>query len=118
MRRRGGGVKLVRGFAVLLSYLLGVSAIFAIGIIGLMALQSSTKPTPSAPVATSQKIAKPVKHTTDAQKEAQPTQKRKAAHVTHKRKEEAPTFSSSSSGYGYAAEPRRFYQYPPLFFGR
>jgi len=53
-------------------------------------------------------------------------QKRKAAQVTrkrndevtHRRKEEAPTFSSGSSGYGFAAEPRRFYQYPPLFFGR
>ena len=104
--------------------------IFSIGIIGLMALQSSTKSTPSAApaVAASQKerLAQPVKQTAGTQNEVQPTQKRKAAQVTrkrndevtHRRKEEAPTFSSGSSGYGFAAEPRRFYQYPPLFFGR
>src|SRR5262245_2783394 len=113
----------MRGFAVLIGYLLGVSAVFSIGIIGLMALQSLTKPMPSAPVvAASQKerLAKPVKETTVGQKEAQPAQKHKAAHVTRKRKEEAPTFTSGFSGYGYgyAQERRRFYQYPPMFFGR
>src|SRR5262249_6228335 len=120
-RSGGGGVKVMRGFAVLIGYLLGVSAVFSIGIIGLMALQSLTKPMPSAPVvAASQKerLAKAGQGTTVGEKEAQPVQKHKVAHVTRKRKEEAPTFTSGFSGYGYAQEPRRFYQYPPMFFGR
>jgi hypothetical protein len=109
----------MRGFATLLSYVLGLSAVIGIGMMGLMALN---KPMPStAPVvATSQKerLAKPTKQTTVAQKDAQPSQKRKVAHVARKRKEETPTFSSDSSTYGYAQEPRRFYQYPSLFFSR
>ena len=40
------GVILMRGFAGLLAYLAGVSAIFGIGIVGLMALQSPTGRTP------------------------------------------------------------------------
>jgi hypothetical protein len=72
---------------------------------GLMALN---KPTPSAVpvVAASQKerVAKPIKQATVAQKDAQP-QKRKVAHVARKRKEEAPT---NPSGFdAYASSTRR-----------
>jgi hypothetical protein len=109
----------MRGFAVLLAYFVGLSAVIGIGMMGLMALN---KPTPSAApvVAASQKerVAKPIKQTNVAHKDAQPSQKRKVAHVARKRKEEAPTFSSGLSAYGYAQEPRRFNQYPSLFFSR
>jgi hypothetical protein len=117
----------MRGFAVLLSYVVGLSAVIGIGMMGLMALNRPTpsaanKPTPSAApvVAASQKerVAKPIKQTTVAQKDAQPSQKRKVVYVARKRKEEAPTFSSGFSAYGYAQEPRRFYQYPSPFFSR
>jgi hypothetical protein len=108
----------MRGFAVLLSYVVGLSAVIGIGMMGLMALN---KPTPSAApvVAASQKerVAKPIKQATVAQKDAQP-QKRKVAHVARKRKEEAPTNPSGFDAYGYAQEPRRFNQYPSFFFGR
>src|SRR5262245_9465917 len=107
----------MRGVALLIAYLLGLGAIVSFGIAGLMALQAPTKPTPSAaPVAaTSQaeRVAKPIKQTT--QKDAQSSQRRK---VTHKRKEEAPSYSSDLGAYGYAQEPRRFYDHPFRFFGR
>jgi len=109
----------MRGFAVLLAYVVGLSAAIGVGMIGLMALNKSM-PSATPVVAASQKerLAKPIKQTTVAQKDAQPSQKRKVAHVAHKRKEEAPTFSSGFSAYGYAQEPRRFNQYPSFFFGR
>jgi hypothetical protein len=65
-----------------------------------------------------ERLAKPTKQTTVAQKDAQPSQKRKVTHVARKRKEEAPTFSSGFNAYGYAEQPRRFYQYPSPFFSR
>jgi hypothetical protein len=109
----------MRGVAALIAYLLGLGALVSFGIAGLMALQASTKPTPSAaPVtATSQaeRLTKPIKQTTVDQKDSQPRQKRK---VTHKRKEEAPSYSSGFDAYGYAQEPRRFYNHPFRFFGR
>jgi hypothetical protein len=109
----------MRGVAALIAYLLGLGAIVSFGIAGLMALQSSTKTTPSAaPVAaTSQaeRLAKPIKQTTVDKKDAQPRQKRK---ITHKQKEEAPSYSSGFDAYGYAQEPRRFYNHPFRFFGR
>jgi hypothetical protein len=106
----------MRGFAALLAYVVGLSAVVGIGMIGLMALNKSM---PSV-VAASQKerAAKPIKQTTVAQKEAQPSPKRKVTHVARKQKEDAPTFSSGWSAYGYAPEPRRFNQYPSFFFGR
>jgi hypothetical protein len=39
----------MRGAAVVIFYLLGLGAIISFGIAGLMALQSPTQPTPSAP---------------------------------------------------------------------
>jgi hypothetical protein len=109
----------MRGFAVLLTYVVGLSAVIGVGMIGLMALNKSM-PSAAPIVATSQKerVAKPIKQATVAQKEAQPSQKRKVAHVARKRKEEAPTFASGFDAYGYAQEPRRFNQYPSLFFSR
>lgn len=108
----------MRGFAVLLAYVAGLSAVIGIGMMGLAALN---KPTPSAaPVAAGsqkERFVKPIRQTTVAQKDAQPSQKR--AHVARKRKkEEAPTFSSGFGAYGYAQESRRFYHYPSLFFSR
>jgi len=109
----------MRGFAALLAYVVGLSAVVGIGMIGLMALNKSM-PSVAPVVAASQKerAAKPIKQTTVAQKDAQPNQKRKVAHVARKRKEEVPTFLSGFSAYGYAQEPRRFYHYPSLFFSR
>ena len=109
----------MRGFAVVLGYLVGLAAIVSIGIVGVMALQSSTKPMPSAPMAAAapqkERVAKPVKLTT--QKDAQSNQKRKTVHATRKRIEDLP--SSGFNAYGYANEPRRFYQHPsPFFSGR
>ena len=111
----------MRGLAVLLAYVVGLSAVVGIGIMGVMALQSVPQ-APSAPSAASashkERLAKPVKQTTVAEKEAQP-QKRRVAHVTRKRKEEAPTMDQSGlNAYGYAPAPRRYYQYPFQFFGR
>ena len=112
----------MRAVAVLLAYVVGLSAVVGVGITGLMALRSSTNPTPSAAsvVAASQKerLAKPIKQAPVAQKDAQPRQKHKATHVVRKRNQEAPTFSSDVNAYGYAEQPRRFYQYPSFFFGR
>ena len=111
----------MRGVALLIVYLFGLGAIISFGIAGLMALQSSTKPTPSAPVAAAaphnERVAKPSKQTT--QKDAQSNQKRKTVNATRKRREEPPTISSSGlDAYGYANESPRFHQYPFRFFGR
>ena len=107
----------MRGVALLIAYLLGLGAIVSFGIAGLMALQSSTKPTQSGAsvAATSQaeRLARPNKQKTVDQKDAQPRQKRK---VTHKRKEEAPSYSSGIDAY--AQEPRRYHNQPFQFFGR
>jgi hypothetical protein len=108
----------MRGVALLIAYLLGLGAIISFGIAGLMALQSSTKPTSSAPVATApptERVAKPGKQTT--QKDAQSNQKRKTVNTSRKRREEAPTTSPSGlDAFGYANEHRRFYS--PFFWGR
>ena len=111
----------MRGAVALIAYLLGLGAIISFGIAGLMAVQSSTKQTPSAPIAAAaphqERVAKPVKQTT--QKDAQSKQKRKTVNANRKRMEDAPTNSPSGlDAYGYASEPRRFYQYPFRFFGR
>jgi len=111
----------MRGVAALFAYLLGLGAIISFGIAGLMALQSSTKPTPTAPIAAvgphQEQVAKPVKQTT--QKDAQSNQKRKTVNATRKGMEKAPTVPSSGlDGYGSADEPHRFYLNPFRFFGR
>jgi hypothetical protein len=111
----------MRGVAALIFYMLGLGAVVSFGIAGLMALQSPTVPTPSAPVTATtphkERVAKPVKEIT--QKDAQSNQKRKTVNATRKRREEAPTNSSSGlDAYGSANEPPRFYQYPFRFFGR
>src|SRR5262245_45282667 len=108
----------MRGVALLIAYLFGLGAIISFGIAGLMALQPSTKPTPSPPVAAAalhqERVAKPSKQTT--QKDAQTNQKRKTVNATRKRREEAPTISPSGlDAYGYANEQRRFYS--PFLWG-
>jgi hypothetical protein len=117
----GAGVKLVRGLASLLAYLVGVSAIISIGVAGLMALQSPIERTPSAPTIAveshTERLAKPIKQTIVAQKKAHPDQKRKIVHVSPKPTHEVPT-GTAGDAYGYAQEPRRLD--PNLFpiFGR
>src|SRR6516165_555240 len=110
-----GGWTLMRGFAVLLAYVVGLSAVFSIGIMGLMALKPSTNSTPSAAIASHKERLAPIKQTTTMQKDAQPIQKRKTVQ-TRRRKEEAPTMAPWGNAYGYAQEPRRSYQYPSFFF--
>src|SRR5262245_60136268 len=106
----------MRGVAALLAYLVGLGAVVRFGFAGLMALQSATKTTPAAgPVAATaqaERLAKPIKQTTVDKKDSQPRQKRK---TTHKQKEEAPSYSSGFDAYGYAQEPRRFYNHPFRF---
>jgi hypothetical protein len=111
----------MRGLSVLIAYLLALGAIISFCIAGLMALQSPSKPTPSAPVVAvaphKERAAKPVKQTT--QKDAQSNQKRKTVNATRKRIEEARTVPSSGlDAYGSADERRRFYLNPFRFFGR
>ncbi|MGB6586210.1 MAG: hypothetical protein WBE93_09655 [Pseudolabrys sp.] len=108
----------MRGVAALIFYMLGLGAVVSFGIAGLMALQSPTVPAPvTAATPHKERVAKPVKETT--QKDAQSNQKRKTVNATRKRREEAPTISSSGlDAYGSANEPRSFYQYPFRFFGR
>lgn len=109
----------MRGFAVLLAYVAGLSAVIGIGMMGLVALNKPTPPaTPVASASQKERLVKPIRQTTVAQKNAQPSQKRKVAHVARKRKEEAPTFSLGFGAYGYAQEPRRLYQYPSPFLSR
>jgi hypothetical protein len=107
----------MRGAALLIAYLLGLGALVSFGIAGMMALQSSTTPTPSAasvaPKSQAERLAKPIKQKTVDQKDAQPREKRK---VAHRRKEEMPSHPSGLDAY--AREPRRFYNNPFQFFGR
>ena len=76
-----GGMPM-RGIAVLLAYLVGLSALLSVGVIGVMAFHSSTKPIPPAqPVVTAsqkERLAKPAKQTTTVtQKEARPQKRKK-----------------------------------------
>ena len=112
----------MRGFAVLLAYVVGLAAVTSVGIVGLMALQSSIKPIASAPAAAAeaykQRRAKPVQQTAVTHRDAHPNQKRKTVHATRRRTEDTPAFAASGFGaYGYAQEPRRAYGYP-FSFGR
>ena len=107
----------MRGFAGLLVYLVGVSAVFSIGIVGLMALQSPAERTPSSPpvaaASHAESLAKPVKRPVDDKKTAHRNQKHKKEHVTRKQLHEVPFKDAGHDAYGYAEEPRRF-----LFFSR
>ena len=111
----------MRGFAGLLAYLVGVSAIISIGVLGLMALQPPIERTPSAPTVAveshKERLAKPVKQTIVDQKKAHSNQKHQTVHVTRKQPREAPTIAASDA-YGYAQEPRRIDQNLFPIFGR
>ena len=111
----------MRSFAGLLAYLVGVSAVISIGIVGLMALQSPTERTSSAPIVAvashRERLAKPVKQTIVDQKKARPDQKHQTVHVTRKQPREAPT-TATGDAYGYAQEPRRIDPNLFPFFGR
>src|SRR5215510_3602859 len=112
----------MRGVSLLIAYLLVLGAIISFGVASLMALQSSTKSTPSASasaaaVAHKEQAAQPVKQT--AQKDAQPNQRRRTVKATRKRMEEAPPKPSSGlDAYGSADKPHHFYLNPFRFFGR
>ena len=113
----------MRGFAGLLAYFVGVSAVISAGLIGLMALQSANERTPSAPIfaATAshkEHLAKPVKQTIVAHKKAHPNLKHKMVRRTGKPTHEAPTIVAGHEAYGYAEEPRRIDPYPFPVFGR
>ena len=111
----------MRGFSGLLAYLAGVSAIFSIGIVGLMALQSPTERTPPSPAVAAapqtESLAKPVKRLVDDRKTAHRNQKHKKVHATRKQ-HEAPSIDAGRNAYGYAEEPRRIDPNRFLFFGR
>jgi hypothetical protein len=111
------GVILMRGFAGLLAYLAGVSAIFSIGIVGLMALQSPTERLPLSPtVATASDkghLAKPVKQPTDGEKTANKIQRHKKVHISRKQRRD----DAGRSAYGYAEE-HRIDPNEHFFFGR
>jgi hypothetical protein len=82
-----------------------------------MALNKSMPPV--APVvAASQKerVAKPIKQTTVAQKEVQPSPKRKVTHVARKQKEDAPTFSSGLERVRIRARTAPFQSVPVFLF--
>ena len=117
----------MRGFAGLLAYVVGLSAVISIGIVGLMAMQSPIERTSSAPTIAveshKERLAKPVKQTTVGQKktysnhEHQTVQKHQTVRVTRKQPQEARTIAAGEA-FGYAQEPRRID--PQLFpiFGR
>ena len=111
----------MRGFAGLLAYLVGLSAIISIGVLGLMALQPPIERTSSAPTVAveshKERLAKPVKQTIVDQKKAHSNQKRQTVHATRKQPREAPTIAASDA-YGYAPEPRRTDPNLFPFFGR
>ena len=109
----------MRGFASLLAYFVGVSAIISIGVAGLMALQSPTERAPSAPPVEShtERPAKPIEQKIVAQKTVRPVQKHKTARVTPKHTHEAPDIAAGDA-YGYAQEPRHFNSNLFPIFGR
>ena len=116
----------MRGFAGLLAYLVGVSAIISIGVVGLMALQSPMERTSFAPSVAveshKERLAKPVKQTIVGQEKAhsnqkhQTVQKHQRVRVTRKQPHEAPTIAEGDA-YGYAQEPRRIDPNLFPFFG-
>jgi hypothetical protein len=112
----------MRSFAGLLAYLVGVSAILSIGIVGLIALQSPTERTPSPPTVAAashkERLAKPIKKPIDDQKTAHRNQKHKTLHVTRKQPHESPSIDAGLNAYGYADEPRRVDPNLYPFFGR
>src|SRR5262245_4912428 len=88
---------LMRFFAGLLAYLVGILVVISIGIIGLMALQSSNERTSSAPTGSvalhKESLAKPVKQPINGEKTTRPDRKKKTVRVTRKPTHEAPTRS-------------------------
>ena len=112
----------MRGFAVLLAYCVGLSAVISIGIVGLMAMQSPIERTPSAPTVAveshKERLSKPVNQTIAGQKKARSNQKHQTVHITRKQPREGATIAAGDA-YGYAQEPRRRID-PNLFsnFGR
>ena len=115
----------MRFLAGLLAYLVGISAVISLGIVGLMALQSPIEPTPSAPIVAATQKGRP--QVTVDDKKAQPDQKHKVVQVTgkkarpnpkhnivqdtHKPTHEAPTIGAGRNAYSHGIQ-----QYPFLFF--
>jgi|SRR5262245_17355128 len=108
----------MRFFAGLLAYLVGISALISIAIVGVMTLKSPVDRTSAAPVALAapnERIVGQGKPVSATQKKTQPDRKGKAVHTAHKRLPAPPPIIGSDIAYGYAAEPRRRID-PNLFF--
>src|SRR6476469_7532279 len=104
----------------LLAYVVGVSVVIGIGIVGLMALQSPGQQTPTTSMAsTASKSEHLVTPALPAQKKTPPDKKDKVAHVNHKRIYPVPNTVGGGEAYGYAEEPRHRIDPNFLFiFGR
>jgi hypothetical protein len=109
----------VRFVVGLLAYLVGVSVVVGIGIVGLGALQSPGDRTSTASIASkSERVVSPAKPTLPAQSKTSPDKKNKTARVTHKRIHPGPNTVGGGEAYGYAAEPRHRIDPNFFFFGR
>jgi hypothetical protein len=104
----------------LLAYVVGVSVVIGIGIVGLMALQSPAQQTPTTSMAsTASNTERLVKPALRAQKKAPPDKKDKSVYVSHKPINPVPSTVEGGEAYGYAEEPRHRINPNFLFiFGR
>ena len=110
----------MRFLASLLAYLVGVSMLISIAIVGFMALQSPVDRTPAAPATlaapnNNDRLVGQAKPVESVQKKTQPDRKSKVVHTAHKRLPAPPATVGSDVAYGFAAEPRRRID-PNLFF--
>jgi hypothetical protein len=107
----------MRFFAGLLAYLVGVSVVIGIGIVGLMALQSPSA-TPTASMASTasnrERVISPAKPALPAQRQTVPDKKDKTLNVAHKRMHPVPRTVGENGAYGYAEEAR--HRVDPNFF--
>ena len=113
----------MRGFAGLLAYFVGVSAIISAGLISLMALQSPNERAPSALTVAAaashkERLAKPIKQAIVAHKKARPNLRHKMARRTGKPTHAEATIIAGHEAYGYAEEPRRIDPHSVPIFGR
>jgi hypothetical protein len=106
----------MRFFAGLLAYVVAMSVLMSIGIVGFIALQSTTDRTRAAPVGStasnSDRLVSPAKPETTVQKKTQPERKNKIARTAHKQMHSLPT--GGDDAYGYAEAPR--YRIDPNMF--
>jgi hypothetical protein len=108
----------MRFFAGLLAYVVGVSVLISIGIVGFMAVQSPTDRTRAPPTASTtsnnERVVSPAKSEMTAQKKTPPERKNKVARTVHKRMHSLPATVGGGDAYGYAEAPR--YRIDPNMF--